>query len=74
MDTKFFNSNGDPIVQLFLPSTILLANIDYSGLLDYTLKAVLGGLIWIAFKYASDYMDKKKIRKIKNDISKQNND
>ena len=73
MNTKFFNSNGDPIVQLFLPSTILLANIDYSGLLDYSLKAVLGGIIWLAFKFASDYMERKNNQKIKKNNKQQNN-
>jgi len=73
MNTKFFNSNGDPIVQLFLPSTILLANIDYSGLLDYSLKAVLGGVIWLVFKFTSDYLDRKNIQKIKKNNKQQNN-
>lgn len=41
---------------MFLTGTILLANINYSGLADYVLKALVGGVIWMVFKVAGDYI------------------
>ena len=40
---------------LYLYIVILFANIDYRGLLDYCLKALLGGLIWFAYKVIGEY-------------------
>lgn len=39
----------------FLTGAILFANLDYSGLADYALKAAVGGTIWMTFKLAGDY-------------------
>ncbi|MGQ0829354.1 MAG: hypothetical protein ACT4ON_13280 [Bacteroidota bacterium] len=44
---------------IFLTGTILLANLDYSGLADYVLKALAGGLIWMAFKVGGDYISER---------------
>ncbi len=44
---------------VFLTGAILLANMDYSGLLEYALRAAIGGAIWMAFKIATDYMSEK---------------
>lgn len=41
---------------LFLTGTILLANMDYTGLMDYAVKAVIGGAIWMAYKIAGDIL------------------
>ncbi len=41
---------------LFLTGTILLANMDYSGLMDYAIKALIGGAIWMAYKIAEDIL------------------
>ncbi|MFZ5553562.1 MAG: hypothetical protein ACOZCO_10625 [Bacteroidota bacterium] len=57
METQKTNDSGS---QLFLTGTILFANLDYSGLLDYALKAIIGGAIWMGFKMAGDYLNKKK--------------
>ena len=43
----------------FLTGAILFANLDYSGLADYALKAAVGGTIWMVFKLAGDYLAKK---------------
>jgi hypothetical protein len=40
---------------MFLYLVILFANIDYKGLLDYCLKALLGGLIWFGYKVIGEY-------------------
>lgn len=51
-----------------LTGAILIANLDYSGLAGYALRAVIGGAIWMVFKLAGDYISmrmaaKKKIAK-----------
>lgn len=43
---------------MFLTGTILLANLD-SGIIDYALKALVGGVIWMAFKVAGDFISEK---------------
>lgn len=52
-------TTSDSSSQLFLTGTILCANLDYAGLLDYALKAIIGGMIWMGFKMAGDYLNKK---------------
>ena len=59
METK----TTDTTSQVFLTGTILLANLDYSGLLDYALKALIGGAIWMAFKIGADVLSDKPKRK-----------
>jgi hypothetical protein len=44
---------------VFLTGAILLANMDYSGLMDYALRAAIGGVIWMAFKIGSDWIGEK---------------
>ncbi len=48
------------ISNVLLPGTILLANIDVTGLLEYALKAAAGGAIWLAFKVAADQLERRK--------------
>lgn len=43
---------------IFLTGFILLANLDFAGLLEYGLKAVIGGGIWLAFKLVADRIDR----------------
>jgi hypothetical protein len=50
---------------ILLTGTILLANVDVNGLVDYGLKAVLGGAIWLGYKVVADYMEKKRHRNSK---------
>lgn len=51
---------------LFLTGTILLANMDYTGLLDYAIKAVVGGAIWMIYKVAGDYISSRTNKKKEN--------
>lgn len=44
---------------ILLPATILLANIDMTGLFEYALKALTGGAIWLAFKLVGEYLQKR---------------
>jgi hypothetical protein len=46
----------DSSSNLFLTGTILLANMDYSGLADYAVKALIGGAIWMCFKIGGDLL------------------
>lgn len=52
-------TSSDTTSNMFLTGTILLANLDYSGLADYALKAIVGGIIWMSFKVAGDYISEK---------------
>ena len=38
---------------------IIVANIDYIGILDYCIKAVLGSAIWFGFKLLADRYEAK---------------
>lgn len=53
---KFFQGAvQENISSMFLYLVILFANIDYKGLLDYCLKALLGGAIWFGYKIIGEY-------------------
>ena len=46
---------------VFLLGAILniLAAVDYVSLVDYSLKAIIGGIIWVGFKIISDRITEK---------------
>jgi len=48
---------------VFLTGTILLANLDFTGLLDYAIKAFIGGAIWLGYKATADYLERKRQKK-----------
>lgn len=50
---------------LLLYGAVMLANIDYVGVADYVIKAMVGGVIWLGFKLAADYLSQKIKRKNK---------
>lgn len=52
-------STNDQSSSLFLTGTILLANMNYSDLMDYAIKALIGGAIWMGFKIAGDFLSNK---------------
>ncbi len=56
---KEAQTSSDSTSNMFLTGTILLANLDYSGLADYALKALVGGVIWMAFKVTGDYISER---------------
>jgi hypothetical protein len=45
---------------IFLTGTILFANLDYTGLSEYALKALIGGGIWLFYKYIAERMTRKR--------------
>jgi len=53
----------DSTSQTFLTGAILFANLDYSGLEAYAVKAAIGGAIWMVFKLAGDYISHRLINK-----------
>jgi hypothetical protein len=57
MDTKHSENISS---NMLLTGCIFLANIDITGLLDYAVKAFIGGGIWLGFKLAADMIDKKR--------------
>lgn len=48
----------------FLTGCIFLANIDVIGLVDYAVKAFVGGAIWLAYRYTADYLERKRRQKL----------
>lgn len=58
MDTRLQQA-VDKSSNIFLTGAILFANMDYVGLEEYAIKAAIGGVIWMAFKLAGDYIANK---------------
>jgi hypothetical protein len=56
---KINASSTDTASSTFLTGAILFANLDYSGLGGYAIKAAIGGAIWMIFKLAGDYLSQK---------------
>ena len=56
---------------VFLTGCILLANLDFAGLIDYAFKAAIGGGIWLGYKLAADYLSDLKKKKKKNNEPEQ---
>ena len=46
---------SDNTSNLLLYGTLMFTNIDYNGIVDYLIKAVLGAVVWFGFKLAQDY-------------------
>lgn len=58
METK--TGTGDTASNIFLTGSIFLANLDFTGLLDYALKAVIGGFMWLLFKMVADNIERRR--------------
>ncbi len=41
---------------ILLTGFIFLANLDFTGYIDYAIKAAIGGLIWMGFKVSTDFI------------------
>jgi hypothetical protein len=64
----------DTASSTFLTGTILFANLDYSGLAGYALKAAIGGAVWMVFKLAGDYLSEKLLNRKKKKNEKEKDD
>lgn len=62
MRTETTHTDGS-LNNLLLPATILMANIDMTGLFEYALKALIGGAIWLAFKLGGEYLHRRSVKK-----------
>lgn len=51
--------HSENISNLFLYGAIMFANIDYVGVADYLIKAILGGAVWFIFKLLQDHYSEK---------------
>ena len=50
---------NDTASNVLLTGTILLANFDFTSLLDYSIKAFVGGAIWMGFQVANEVIKSK---------------
>jgi hypothetical protein len=57
MDNKQSPSTSNNVL---LTGFVFLANLDFTGFIDYAIKAVIGGGIWLGFKITADYLDRKR--------------
>ena len=48
---------------IFLTGVMLFANMDFSGFMDYAIKALIGGIAWLGFQALNDYRTRKKQNK-----------
>lgn len=62
---------SDTASSTFLTGTILFANLDYSGLAGYALKAAIGGAVWMVFKLAGDYLSERLLSRKKDKKEKE---
>lgn len=56
MNTQSPYGAGNTIAFLFGAIFNILANLQYFSLLDYTLKAFIGGIVWLGFKLLGDHL------------------
>ncbi len=63
MEHRIGHSSNDMSTNIFLTGAILFANVDYSGLAEYALKAIVGGVIWMGFKLVTDFVSEKMKKK-----------
>lgn len=68
---KTHTATSDTASSTFLTGAILFANLDYSGLSAYAVKAAIGGAIWMIFKLAGDYLSDRLLNKGKNKKTKE---
>ena len=57
---KQFQTSQSTSSNIFLTGVMLFANMDFSGFLDYAVKALLGGGIWLGYKMTADYIERKR--------------
>ncbi|MBI4929901.1 MAG: hypothetical protein HY841_04000 [Bacteroidetes bacterium] len=56
MEVKTNHPTNTDSSSIFLTGAILFANLDYSGLAEYAMKAAVGGIIWMVFKLTTDFI------------------
>ncbi len=71
---KTHTAPTDTASSTFLTGAILFANVDYSGLGGYAVKAAIGGAIWMIFKLAGDYLSERLLERKKSKIKQTEDD
>lgn len=56
---KLFQFLTSDVNSVFLYLFILFADLDYTSIMDYTIKAVIGGAVWFAFKIIGEHFSRK---------------
>ena len=76
MDVTPHNSSHATLLLLFLYGALfnVVSDLDYKSLLDYGLKAVLGGVVWLLFKLMADRISRKKDEKAAKAASQKQDD
>lgn len=54
---------SDSLSSVILYFIVMFANIDYTGIVDYAIKAVVGSVIWFVFKLLGEHLLLKMKRK-----------
>lgn len=54
------NKHSDSSSNMLLTGCIFLANLDVTGFVDYAIKALIGGGIWLGYKMTADYLERKR--------------
>ncbi len=57
---KQIQSGQSTSSNIFLTGVMLFANMDFTGFMDYAVKALIGGAIWLGYKAAADYIERKR--------------
>lgn len=67
MNAATASSQNQGHLSVFLLGAILniLAAVDYTSLIDYSVKALVGGIIWLGFKIVGDLISRKISKKQK---------
>jgi hypothetical protein len=50
---------------IYLTASIMLASIDYSSVVEYAIKALIGGVIWVGVKISGEMVIEKLKRRKK---------
>jgi hypothetical protein len=66
--------SSDNTSNLLLYGTFMFTNIDYNGIVDYLIKAVLGAIVWFGFKLIQDYYSEKIREKANSSVKEKDNE
>lgn len=56
---KLYQFLTSDINSVFLYLFILFADLDYTSITEYAIKAIIGGAVWFGFKLLGDYFSRK---------------
>ena len=61
--TPHYSSDSNTTIFLLGAVLNILALTEWTSLLDYSIKAFIGGIVWLVFKLISNYITRKFINK-----------